>query len=86
VEFVGILTGTKNRDLAEKWIDFMLSPTFQEDLPLQMFVFPVNEKVSLDETFVKYLAVPEEPADVSPEEIAAKRGEWIKAWTEVVLR
>lgn len=86
VEFVGILAGTKNRDLAEKWIDFMLSPTFQEDMPLQMFVFPVNEKASLDETFVKYLAVPKKPAYVSPEEIAAKREEWIKAWTEIVLR
>jgi len=86
VEFVGILTGTSNRDLAEKWVDFMLSPTFQEDLPLQMFVFPTNDKISLDETFVKYLAVPKKTAYLSPEEIAAKREEWIQAWTEIVLR
>ncbi|HEX7976645.1 MAG TPA: thiamine ABC transporter substrate-binding protein [Anaerolineales bacterium] len=33
VEFVGILKGTKNRDLAEKWVDFMLSVPFQEDMP-----------------------------------------------------
>ena len=86
VEFVGILSGTSNRELAEKWVDFMLSPTFQEDMPLQMFVFPINEKTSLDETFVKYLAVPKKPAYINPEEIAAKREEWIQAWTEIVLR
>lgn len=86
IEFVGILKGTQNRDLAEKWIDFMLSPVFQEDIPLQMFVFPVNDKARLDETFNKYLAVPENPAFVSPEDIAANRETWINEWTEVVLR
>jgi thiamine transport system substrate-binding protein len=86
IEFVGILRGTENRAGAEEWIDFMLSPTFQEDIPLQMFVFPVNENAKLDETFEKYLALPENPAFVDPEDIADKRETWIQDWTEVVLR
>jgi thiamine transport system substrate-binding protein len=86
IEFVGILKGTKNRSLAEKWIDFMLSPAFQEDVPLQMFVFPVNPDAVLDPTFVQYLAVPDEPAFVNPADIAAHREEWIRDWTETVLR
>jgi thiamine transport system substrate-binding protein len=86
IEFVGILSGTQNRELAEEWIDFMLSPTFQEDIPLQMFVFPVNENTILDETFEKHLAVPENPAFVDPEDIANKRETWIQDWTKVVLR
>lgn len=86
IEFVGILKGTKNRDMAEKWVDFMLSPAFQEDVPLQMFVFPVNPNAVLDPTFLQYLAVPDEPAFVSPADIAAHREEWIRDWTETVLR
>jgi thiamine transport system substrate-binding protein len=86
IEFVGILRGTRNRRLAELWIDFMLSTTFQEDLPLQMFVFPVNPEAQLDPTFVNFLAVPENPAYVSPSDIAANRETWIDAWTEVVIR
>ena len=86
IEFVGILRGTANRDLAEAWVDFMLGPTFQADLPLQMFVFPVNPDTPLDETFETYLAVPDEPAYVSPEDIAANRERWVEAWTEAVLR
>jgi len=86
IEFVGILKGTKNRDLAEKWLDYMLSPAFQEDIPLQMFVFPVNPAAKLDERFIKFLAVPEETAIISPEDIASKREAWIKTWTETVLR
>ncbi len=86
IEFVGILSGTANRDLAEKWVDFMLSPAFQEDIPLQMYVFPVNTDAQLDETFQKYLAIPDAPAFLSPADIAAHREEWINAWTETVLR
>jgi thiamine transport system substrate-binding protein len=86
IEFAGILNGTKNRDLAEKWIDFMLSTTFQEDIPLQMFVFPVNPAAKLDERFTKFMSVPTETASISPDEIAAKRDTWIKSWTETVLR
>jgi thiamine transport system substrate-binding protein len=86
IEFVGILKGARNRTMAEKWIDFMLSPQFQADVPLQMFVFPVNPEAQLDDTFVKYLAIPENPASVSPDQIAKNREKWIQAWTEVVLR
>ena len=86
VEFVGILKGAKNRGLAQKWIDFMLSPTFQEDLPLQMFVFPVNPDAALDATFQQHLVLPANTAQVSPQDIAANRETWIKAWTETVLR
>jgi thiamine transport system substrate-binding protein len=85
IEFAGILKGSKNPDLAKKWVDFMLSTRFQEDMPLQMYVFPVNPKAKLNETFQKYLALPQKPATVSPADIAAHREEWIQAWTDVVL-
>lgn len=86
VEFVGILKGTQNRELAEAWVDFMLSIRFQEDIPLQMFVFPVNPTAQLDPVFVQFMDVPDSPAYVSPEDIAEHREEWIKDWVETVLR
>jgi thiamine transport system substrate-binding protein len=86
IEFVGILKGTENRQLAEKWIDYMLSPAFQEDIPLNMYVFPVNRNAILDETFQKFLEVPEITADVTPAMIAAGRERWINDWTQTVLR
>ena len=86
IEFVGILKGTKNQAMAEKWVDFMLSTTFQEDMPLQMYVFPVNPAAKLNDTFVKFLVIPNKPAYVSPQDIAANRERWIAAWTATVLR
>ena len=86
IEFVGILSGTNNRALAEAWIDFMLSPTFQEDMPLQMYVFPVNPNAALAEAFVNFLAIPDSPASLDPALVAENRDDWLQAWTETVLR
>ncbi|MEJ2446707.1 MAG: thiamine ABC transporter substrate-binding protein [Anaerolineales bacterium] len=86
IEFVGILKGTEHRQLAEAWVDYMLSPAFQEDIPLNMYVFPVNRQAKLDETFQRYLDVPEVTADVTPAMIAEGRERWISDWTEAVLR
>jgi thiamine transport system substrate-binding protein len=86
IEFVGILKGTRERALAEKFVDFLLSEPFQEDVPLQMFVFPVNSQAVLPEAFVQFAQVPEQPAEMSPAEIAQNRDAWIAAWTETVLR
>ncbi|MBE7534431.1 MAG: thiamine ABC transporter substrate-binding protein [Anaerolineales bacterium] len=86
IEFVGILKGTKNRALAEKFIDFMLGKQFQEDLPLQMFVYPINSDAALPEAFVRYAQTPTQPATLSPADIAAHRDEWIQAWINVMLK
>ena len=86
IEFAGILTGTQNRDLAEKFMDFMLSPAFQEDIPLQMFVFPVSNEAELPVAFVDNVDIPTQPATLAPELIDANRETWTNAWTETVLQ
>jgi thiamine transport system substrate-binding protein len=67
-------------------VDFLLSPAFQEDMPLQMFVYPVNKNARLPEVFVKHAQVPQQPATLSPEAIAKGRDGWIQAWKDAVLK
>jgi thiamine transport system substrate-binding protein len=86
IEFVGILKGTKKIALARKVVDFMLSESFQEDIPLQMFVFPANPKAKLPDVFVKHAVVAENPAVVSPAVIEKNRDKWLEEWTNTVLR
>ena len=86
IEFVGILKGTQNRYLAEAWVDFMLGTTFQEDIPLHMFMFPANQNAALPEVFANFAVIPDHPAEVDYAAIEANREVWIEAWTEVVLR
>ena len=86
IEFVGVLAKSPNQEAARKFVDFMLSPRFQEDIPLHMFVYPANEKADIGELFQKWAAIPEDPVEVAPEAIAARREAWIEAWTDVMLR
>ncbi len=86
IEFAGVLDGSEQVEAAQRLIDFMLDTRFQEDIPLQMFVFPVNQQAELPDVFLEYAEVAEVPAAVSPEDIDAMRETWIQAWTETVLR
>ena len=85
IEYAGILKGTENLEMAQRFIDFMLSPVFQQDMPLQMFVFPVNPEAVLPEAFVRYAVSPEAPARLDAVLIANKRDEWIAGWSRVML-
>lgn len=86
IEFAGILSGTEHRAAAEQFIDFLIGLDFQEDLPLQMFVYPVNPDAELPEIFVEYASTPENPATLPAEDIETNREDWIQTWTEIVLR
>ncbi len=86
VEFVGILKGSKQLDLAQKFIDFMLAVKFQEDMPLQMFVYPTNPDAKLPDAFVQYSPLPSQPAEMPPATIAANRDQWIQEWQNTVLK
>jgi thiamine transport system substrate-binding protein len=57
IEFVGILKGTKQSALAEKFVDFMLDKSFQEDIPMNMFMFPANQNAALPKEFTDYIQV-----------------------------
>jgi len=86
IEFAGVLLGAKQPDLAEKWIDFMLSVPYQEDLSLNQFVYPINPQAKLPEAFTKWSSVADQPANLAPDVIAKNRDRWIEEWTNAVLR
>jgi thiamine transport system substrate-binding protein len=86
IEFVGVLQNAGNIEGAQAFVDFAISRTFQEDLPLNMFVFPVIEDAELPDVFTEFAEVPENPVTMDYNEIDANREAWIEAWTETVLR
>ena len=86
IEFAGILKGTQQVELAQRFMDFMLGKTFQEDIPLQMFVYPANQNAALPELFTQFAQVPAEAVELSPGLIEQNREQWIEAWTEAVVR
>jgi thiamine transport system substrate-binding protein len=86
VEFAGILRGTRQPEAAAKLVDFLLSPRFQEDIPLNMFVEPVNAEAQLPEVFERHRTPIEAPLTLDPATIEANRAAWTDRWTQIVLR
>ncbi|MCB0911782.1 MAG: thiamine ABC transporter substrate-binding protein [Propionibacteriaceae bacterium] len=85
VEYAGVLAGAQNEVGARKFIDFMLSPQVQAQIPEQMYMDPVDPEIDLPADWTKYAAVVESPITVPAAELGAKRDEWIKAWTAAVI-
>ncbi|MGB0387969.1 MAG: thiamine ABC transporter substrate-binding protein [Ardenticatenaceae bacterium] len=86
IEFAGVLKNGNNPELAQALIDFMLTPTFQEDVPGNMYVFPVIKGANLPDAFTQYAQVPDVPAEVDLAFIEENRESLIESWSEVVLR
>jgi thiamine transport system substrate-binding protein len=86
IEFVGVLRNAENVELGKQFVEFALSETFQEAIPLHMFVFPTNENAELPQVFKDFAVKAEEPARLPAESIEENRRDWIDAWTEVVLQ
>lgn len=85
IEFAGILDGTEHEAEAQQVIDWMLSVAFQEEVPDQMYVFPVNNDAELPELFAEYAQIPDVPADLDYASIEENRDMWIQDWLETVL-
>ena len=84
VEYAAVLAGAKHPDAAGALVDFMLGRSFQSDIPLQMFVYPVNGTVTLPKEFTTFSPTPSEPATMTAERIEQNRDAWLRQWRSVI--
>ena len=85
IEYAGVLHGSNSPDGARKFIDFMVSPEFQSDIPLNMFVYPANTAATIPEVFTQNSATASNVISIDPAQIEANREAWIDEWTNIVL-
>lgn len=84
VEYAGVLTGTADPDAAGMLVDFLLSVPVQEDIPLNMFVFPANSGAEIPQVFTDFSPVPVETVAVDAETIEQNRETWTNEWTDIL--
>jgi thiamine transport system substrate-binding protein len=84
VEYAGILAGTDHPEAAGKLVDFLLSVPVQEDIPLNMFVFPANSEAKIPQVFTDFSPLPVAPVAVAAETIDKNRERWINEWTDAL--
>ncbi len=83
VEGMAIAKGARNRRLAEQFIEFSLTPEFQQEIPLNQFMFPVNQGVALPESF-SHAFKPERQLELDPSLVEQKQEEWISEWERIM--
>jgi thiamine transport system substrate-binding protein len=84
IEFAGILRGTEHEAAAQQVIDFLLSQPFQQDIPLRMFVYPASTTASLPAVYRRNAAVVSDPYELSSDEVAAHRADWVARWSDLM--
>ena len=84
VEVAGRLAGSKQPELADKFLKFMLTPAFQSAIPTGNWMYPVSD-VTLPEGFSD-LPKPQTTLEYSAAEVAAQRAGWISEWQRAVSR
>jgi len=86
IEVAGRIATSPNAELAKKFMAFMLTPGFQDAIPENNWMFPAAATSKpLPEAFGK-LVQPVKTLLFSPEEVAAKRREWMDEWLAAMAR
>ncbi|MFE6823959.1 thiamine ABC transporter substrate binding subunit [Streptomyces sp. NPDC057690] len=86
VEYAGLLSNAANPAGGKALLDFLLTKEFQQDMPLNMFVYPVREGAAVPAEFTKYGPQAKDPETLDPAKIADNRDDWVKSWTSLVLK
>ncbi|MDI6537539.1 thiamine ABC transporter substrate binding subunit [Pantoea ananatis] len=84
VEVAARLANSKQPKLAEQFIQFMVTPAFQNTIPTGNWMYPVI-KTDLPAGFAS-LSVPKTTLQFSPEEVASHRSQWVSQWQRAVSR
>ncbi|HAS6779139.1 TPA: thiamine ABC transporter substrate binding subunit [Vibrio parahaemolyticus] len=78
VEVAAKVKGSKNSELADQFMNFILSDEFQSAMPAGNWMYPVTD-VELPKGF-ETLSVPSKSLSFSADEVAKMRKSWIREW------
>ncbi|MEZ2694282.1 thiamine ABC transporter substrate binding subunit [Hafnia alvei] len=84
VEVAAQLAGSKQPQLAQKFMQFITTPAFQNEMPTGNWMYPVI-KTTLPAGF-EQLNVPAQALEITPAEVAQNRATWIRSWQAAVSR
>lgn len=85
VEGVALVKGGGQREAALKFVDFMRSPSVQEALQTNMWMYPVQANTSRAEV-MRHAVEPVEFETPDAQLVATKGADWVARWTKVVLK
>lgn len=86
IEVAGLLANAPDKDLAREFLDFMITPGFQNEIPTNNWMLPAAAiTMELPDAFGK-LVSPEKTFLYAPEDVAENRVAWIDEWLGAMSR
>jgi thiamine transport system substrate-binding protein len=84
IEVAGLIEASPEHALAQKFLNFMLTPGFQNEIPTTNWMMPAGEiSMALPEAF-KTMVKPSKTLLYSSEEVNKNRRAWIDEWMKAV--
>ncbi|MFL9693669.1 thiamine ABC transporter substrate binding subunit [Aeromonas veronii] len=84
VEVAAKLKSAKQEKLADQFLQFMVSPAFQQEIPTGNWMYPVID-TQLPKGFEQMITVAK-PLAFSSDQVAANRKGWIREWLQAVTQ
>lgn len=86
IEVAGLLKNAPEKELARAFLEFMISPAFQNIIPTTNWMLPAAPTdTPLPDAFDR-LVTPDKALLYSPEEVAENREDWIDEWLQAMSR
>jgi thiamine transport system substrate-binding protein len=80
IEVAGLIEASPEKTLAQSFLDFMLTPAFQNEIPTSNWMLPAGKiDVALPDAFNRILK-PEKTLLFTPAEVNENRRSWIDEW------
>ncbi len=86
VEVAGVIEGSKNKELAQKFMAFMMGPGFQDQIPTNNWMFPAGKTSEALPAAFDQLVKPGKTLLFSPEEVEQNRRAWIDEWLNATAK
>ncbi|HAT04537.1 MAG TPA: thiamine ABC transporter substrate-binding protein, partial [Aeromonas salmonicida] len=84
VEVAAKLKSAKQGKLADQFLQFMINPAFQQEIPAGNWMYPVTD-APLPKGFEQMITV-SKPLSFTSDEVAANRKNWIREWLQAVTQ
>lgn len=84
VEVAAKVAGSSNQKLADEFMQFIVSDSFQSNIPTGNWMYPVVDS-NLPAGF-ESLTIPAKALSFSPEEVANNRKAWIREWQSALIK
>ncbi|CAD7047548.1 thiamine ABC transporter substrate binding subunit [Pseudorhizobium endolithicum] len=80
IEVAGLVTMSRQKELAKEFLRFMMSPAFQDIIPTTNWMMPAGETAEPLPPAFDRLVKPAKTFLMDPAEVAANRQAWIDEW------